>query len=56
LFEDPTTSGTNTKAEFSIREGVQEFSVYGVAFLLQSLGNPRNPCPSVQQVIRTEVC
>ena len=34
--QNPPTRGTNAKAEFCIREGLQEVDVYRLAFLLQS--------------------
>ncbi len=37
LLENPPTRGTNTKAQFGIAKGGQEFSVYGVALLPQGL-------------------
>ena len=47
LLEDPTTRGTNTKAEFSI---------YGVVFMLQGPDGACYLLPPLNQLVGIEIC
>jgi hypothetical protein len=55
LPQHPSTKGTNAKAQFSIREHLQQFSVYGVPFLLQGLEVPCDFHPPLKQLVWVQI-
>ena len=56
LLENPTTWGTNTKAEFSIAKGGKQFGVNYLPLLFQGLDGACDLYPSAEKGIRRERC
>jgi hypothetical protein len=55
LLEDPSTRGTNTTTEFSVREYVLKVGINRLALLLQNFDVPCDLNPPLKQLIRIEV-
>ena len=56
LPKNPSTRGTDSKAEFGIGEGLQQGGVNYLALLLQDLELPSDLHPPLEQLIGVQVC